>query len=578
MRTWESFGIEISGGSRGEVATTCPKCSHERKKKHARCLSVNVDKGVFHCNHCGWAGGLDSRETRYERPEKHYRRPDPRPRIALPQNALDWFRARGITDDVLLRNRVDYARAYFPQLEEHAEAIVFPYLRDGAEINRKYRTVDQKLFRLETGCELVLFGLDDIDPASPLIWCEGEVDKLSLEVAGFRNVVSVPNGAPPASAKDYDARLAYLDADRERIDSVKQHVIAVDSDAAGKTLEAELARRLGPERCVRVRWPEGAKDANDVLVKHGAVDLRWFVENAEPFPIEGTIRVDELRGDLEHLYAHGLERGSATGWTELDRHYTVRPGELTVVTGIPSSGKSNFIDCLAVNLASLHDWRFAIFSPENLPVEQHMASIAEKYAGRPFHPGPTERMSSADLDSALAWMAEHFTWVMPSSEDDWTVGKILDAAGKLCLRYGIRGLVIDPWNELEAQRPNDMSETEYISRELKRIRVFARQRRVHVWVVVHPAKLYRDGGKYPVPTLYDCSGSAHWRNKADNGIVVWRDLNGEDKAEVEIHVQKIRFRQVGKRGMVKLYYQATCATYRQWPERTENWNEREYDS
>jgi len=108
-----------------------------------------------------------------------------------------------------------------------------------------------------------------------------------------------------------------------------------------------------------------------------------------------------------------------------------------------------------------------------------------------------------------------------------------------------------------------MNETEYVSHCLKRIRVFARQHGIHVWIVIHPTKLYRnDSGKYPVPTLYDCAGSAHWRNKADNGIVVWRDLAETDSAEVEIHVQKIRFRQVGCRGMAKLYYEPVCATYR----------------
>ena len=109
-----------------------------------------------------------------------------------------------------------------------------------------------------------------------------------------------------------------------------------------------------------------------------------------------------------------------------------------------------------------------------------------------------------------------------------------------------------------------MTETEYVSQCLKRVRVFARSRGVHVWIVVHPAKLSRaNDGKYPVPTLYDCSGSAHWRNKCDNGIVVWRDLSGSDKDEVQIHVQKIRFRQIGKRGMVRLYYEPACATYRE---------------
>lgn len=571
MNTFSDFGIDVPRNSGGEVATTCPNCSRGRRKSSAKCLSVNVDKGKWHCNHCEWAGGLDTRTKPWSTPTwrkpKTYKKPDPRPSIALPQNALDWFHDRGITDEVLLRNRVDYGSAFFPQLKGNAESLIFPYFRNGELVNRKYRTIAGKNFRLEKDCELVVFGLDDIDPEKPLIWVEGEPDKLALEVAGYRNVVSVPNGAPAVETKDYSSRFAFLDADRERLEAVKLNVLAVDSDPPGRVLEAELSRRLGREKCSRVLWPETTKDANDVLVRYGADELRDLIEHAEPFPIEGAFSFDDRAADVVELYERGTKKGVSTGWREVDRLYTVRPGELTVVTGIPSSGKSNVVDALLVNLARDHGWNFAVFSPENLPLEEHMATVAEKYIGKPFHAGPTPRMTREELDEAITWGAEHFAFISPPSEDDWTIERILELGAQLCLRRGIRGLVVDPWNELEPNRPDGMSETEYVSHALKRVRVFARSRGVHVWIVVHPAKLRRDdSGKYPVPTLYDCSGSANWRNKADNGLVVWRDLSGDDQAEVYVHVQKIRHRAVGRRGVAKLYYERVCATYRDAPE------------
>jgi twinkle protein len=392
------------------------------------------------------------------------------------------------------------------------------------------------------------------------------MDKLAMEVSGFPNVVSVPNGAPSQSAKNYETLFQFLDSAHEQIASVHKHILAVDSDAPGCRLEDELSRRIGIEKCFRVKWPDGCKDANDVLIKHGADELRWYLENSAPFPIDGVFGVADRIDDITRLYNHGYDKGHSTGWPRLDEFYTVRPGEFTAVTGIPSSGKSNFLDAMFVNLAEIHDWRFAIFSPENLPLEQHMAALIEKHARAPFNDGYLARITQSELKQSMDWLNERFFWIMPSNEDDWTLDKICQAAAQLCLRHGIRGLVIDPWNELEAQRPQGMSETEYISQSLKRIRVFARQRKIHVWVVIHPAKLYRDdSGKYPVPTLYDCAGSAHWRNKADNGITVWRDLSGDDKNEIQIHIQKIRFKHVGKRGMVQLYYEFPCATYSDRP-------------
>ena len=302
-----------------------------------------------------------------------------------------------------------------------------------------------------------------------------------------------------------------------------------------------------------------------MLVKHGALDLAWYIENPEPFPIEGVFGPSDCREELNRLYDEGFVKGYKTGWAKVDELYTVAPQQLTVVTGIPSSGKSNFLDCLLVNLAKAHGWNFAIFSPENLPLEQHMAAIAEKYLKKPFPEGPTPRMSRTEFQSTMNWVEEHFKWISPNDADDWTVDKILTTASQLCLRRGIHGLVIDPWNELESTRPAHMTETEFISQSLKRIGLFALRSKIHVWIVVHPAKLYRsDNGKYPIPSLYDCSGSAHWRNKADNGICVWRDLSDPKSTEVEIHVQKIRFRHIGRHGVVKLFYENPCATYAEY--------------
>lgn len=557
---FRDYGIFVPSASGPEVSTTCPKCSHDRRKKNIKCLSVNIVKGAWHCNHCGWSGGLPDRPIqRGPRPE--YRKPDPTPRATLSQSVIEWFQNRRIKKEILIRNKIESAKVFFPQIQAEAEAAVFPYFKNGELINRKYRAIDGKYFRMESGCELAFYGLDDIDSSKPLAFSEGELDKLALETAGCVNVVSVPNGAPAPNAKNYENLFLFLDNAIDKIEPIEKYILAVDSDDPGMHLEAELARRLGPEKCWRTRWPEGTKDANDVLMKYDAEELAWYVNHAEEFPVEGTFRVSQLRKNIDVFYNQGIERGKPTGWLELDEFYTVRPGELTVIIGIPGSGKTNFVDALTVNLARLHDWKFALFSPENLPLEHHMAAMIEKRAVKSFY--GQYKMSMTELDAASDWVNDHFFWIMPNESEQWTLDKILSAAEKLCLRFGIRGLVIDPWNELESLRPASMSETEYIGHCLKRIRLFARTRAIHVWVIVHPAKLYRDkSGKYPIPTLYDASGSSHFRNKSDNGIAIWRDLAENDSSEVQIHVQKIRFRYVGHRGMVKLYYDPSCAVYR----------------
>jgi twinkle protein len=426
----------------------------------------------------------------------------------------------------------------------------------------KYRD-RQKNFRMETGAERVLYGLNDVLPERCVI-VEGEIDKLSVEVAGYTSCVSVPDGAPAESTKDYSSKFAFLEADQERLSAVREWIIAVDNDAPGKRLEDELARRLGREKCKRVTWATDCKDANDVLRSFGPEVLRACLDNAEPFPLAGVFSVLDTSSRIRHLRDRGWERGVSTGWDELDRFYTVRPGEFTVVTGMPNAGKSNWLDALIVNLAREHGWRFALFSPENQPIEDHMARMMEKWAGVPFAEGPTPRMDGETFELAMKWANEHFTWILPDDDSEWTVGTVLDRAKSLVFRQGIRGVVIDPWNELEHSPSPGLSETIYTGQVLKHVRQFARRHGVHVWIVAHPQKLYRerDTGQYPLPSLYDISGSANWRNKADNGIVVWRDFADAHKP-VEVHVQKVRFRQIGRLGMAKLAYQPATGTYRE---------------
>jgi twinkle protein len=234
---------------------------------------------------------------------------------------------------------------------------------------------------------------------------------------------------------------------------------------------------------------------------------------------------------------------------------------MTIVTGIPSHGKSQFLDALVMNLAKDHDWPIAVCSPENLPVERHIAKLIEQYTGRPFGEGPTARCSSIDVVMAMDWLDSHFLFVAP--DDALTIPALLQQSKALVTRHGIRGLIIDPWNEFEHTMPHGQTETAYISTALGQIRRFGRAYGVHVWVVAHPQKLYRkDDGSYPVPTPYDISGSAHWRNKADNCITVWRDER-DPESPVQIHVQKIRFREVGSPGMAELRFNRLNGRYQE---------------
>ena len=552
MKSYQDYGIQIDETKQGEVYTSCPQCSASRKKKNVKCLAVNTKKFVFFCQHCGWGGSLKQGIESQSRPFKPtFRKLDALVSIITPP-LLKFFAERHIPESILNRNQITYAeKIYFPQVEDFLPAIAFPFFRNGEVINYKYRGKGKE-FRQESNCEKIFYGLDDIKESSVAIICEGEIDKLSIEVAGFMNCISVPDGAPSPKAKNFNGKFEYIDNCSEFLDGKKIY-LAVDNDEPGKKLEDELARRFGAERCYKIIWPEGCKDANEVLVKRGKDTLIACIEDANPFPIQGIISVSDIYKDIDHLYQSGMEGGKPTGWSSVDKYYTVRTGEWTVVTGIPSHGKSEFIDNLVYNLALTQSWRFAFFSPENQPLQRHAAKLIQKICDKPFQRGHHDRLTEKELESSKEWLNEYFSFILPVDED-LTLDGILRLAKVQVQRRGIRGLIIDPWNEIDHLRPAGLTETEYISQSLTKIRRFARHNDCHVWVIAHPAKLRKEvDGKYPVPNPYDISGSAHWRNKSDCAITVWRDELDKTKPS-QIHIQKIRFREVGEPGVVELLY------------------------
>jgi twinkle protein len=543
MKTYQDFGIDIPQEATGQITTTCPECSDKRKKKNDKCLSVNADDGVWNCHHCQWSGSLHTRI-----PKPIFTKPAWKEESGFPEEVAKYFSDRGISEVTLKRNDIQYKKNVFGK----NGAICFPFKRNGETVNVKYRSAD-KQFRQEKGAEKILYGLDGISGGT-LIICEGEMDKLSFDEVGYSFVVSVPDGAPAPGTQNYDSKFSFLENCRKELSEVDEFIIAVDNDPAGQTLEKELARRLGAEKCQRVTYPKGCKDANDVLIKHGKSALKAIIGTAKPFPIAGIITASDMSEPLYEMYQHGTGTLFSTGWKELDEHYKIKTGEMNIVTGFPGHGKSEFLDALLLNLSKKNGWKFGMCSLENLPYTRHIAKFAQKIVGKPFFDGYTARMTKEELSSAEKYIDEHFYFIAPEVV---TIDNILDLAKKLIYREGIRGLVIDPYNMISNVRPSGVSETEYIAQFLAKIRLFARNNDIAVWVVAHPTKIDKEHKNKP-PTVFDIAGSAHWSNMADNAFSVFRK---KESGNVVIDIQKIRFQEVGKVGSINMTYDPPAGKY-----------------
>src|SRR3954453_8687967 len=107
-----------------------------------------------------------------------------------------------------------------------------------------------------------------------------------------------------------------------------------------------------------------------------------------------------------------------------------------------------------------------------------------------------------------------------------------------------------------------MSETEYVSQTLGRVRRFSENHGLNTWFVAHPRIMRREkaDGPLPVPTLYDISGSANWANKADIGLVVHREPD-EAPTRADVYVRKVRFKSVGRIGGISLRWDRATGRY-----------------
>ena len=532
----------------GKKKQFCPECHANRTDKRDKSLSVDWEKCIAHCHYCGKSFFFGKTEKMAYTPQpknrqeaKTHKKPG---RLTneepLDENMCRWFSDRGIPAEVAEAEDIVKVCRTMPQTDKIEKCIVFPYTVEGELVNRKYRD-GAKHFMLEKDARLVPWRIDHIRDTPECIITEGEMDALSFLVAGRDDVVSVPNGA--------QKNLTWLeDFIETHLENKTRIYIAADTDSKGLELRAELIRRFGEEKCRIVTYGEGCKDANELLQQGGVAALRTAIEEAQEVPLEGVFTAGDVRGELEALFEKGLQKGATLDMGDLDNLLSVEVGRLMIVTGIPGDGKSEFLDEMAVRLSLRYDWRCAWFSPENFPVTLHHPKLMEKLIGKRFKLGT---MTPMEFDAAVRYLSRNFFDILP--EEGYRVDTILEKAEALVRRKGIRVFILDPYNCLEHQIPSGQSETQYISEFLEKLRSFAHRRQVLVVLAAHPTKMKKDpiSGKYPVPTMYDVSGSAAFFNKADFGLAIERDRT---QGVTRIHVQKVKFRHLGQLGVASFRY------------------------
>lgn len=566
MDRFENYGIQIPYGRHsGQIKLVCPKCKDTRGNPKDKSLSVSLDKGTWYCHHCSWTGCLKKEKEPWEmgsydyrkaeirhKQRKTYSKPKQKEITSLSDKVTQWFKEkRGISEKTLIDLKITEGVEWMPgkgvRKSGQWNTIQFNYFKNGELVNVKYRT-GFKSFKFCKDAEILPYNIDNIKGEESCIITEGEMDTLSFWEIGHHNCISVPSGGGNTNLDWLDD---YID---EYFDDKKTIYIASDTDTVGVKLKNELIRRFGAERCKILDYGEKYKDANELLVGRGKEALKDALKNAQDVKVEGIFTVKDFEQELDEMMVGGLQRGVTIGFDNFDRLCSFETKRLCIVTGIPGSGKSEFIDEIAERLNMRYGWRFAYFSPENLPLKYHAAKLIEKLTGKKAKLAPGY-LTQQEYKEVKEHLQEDFSFIVPS---DYKLDTILERGVFLVKKRGIKCLVIDPYNRLEDEQ-GAMSETRYVSHILDRLQNFAQRNDVLVILMAHPTKMPRDKeGKTIVPTLYDISGSANFYNKADFGIVVHRDRQMNC---VNVIVQKVKFRHLGEPGTALFKYNLNNGRY-----------------
>jgi twinkle protein len=538
MDVYANYGITIPNGKyAGEVQTTCPQCSHTRKKKTDKCLSINLDKRVWRCNHCEWRGYLKT-----EKEVKTYVKPVWKNNTQLSEKLVKWFEKRGIRQNTLLDARITEGWEYMPQIQKECNTAQFNYFKDDVLINVKYRSAE-KHFKLFKDAELIFYNLDGIKDQRECYIVEGEMDALSFIEAGLKNVVSVPNGANLNTNN-----LAYLDNCIDYFANMDLIHLAVDNDIAGRKLRDELAERFGKYRTDYIEFKD-CKDANECLQKYGINGIIESIGKPIKFPLEGIFTISDIDYDINDMYENGLDKGLDLKIDGFD--LTIAKGYITTITGIPSHGKSDWVDNMCLHARMNGNWSGAFYSPENKPTQLHFSKMARKLIGK--HWDGNNRINDVELRLAKEYLDRKMWFLKP--EKDFSLTSILNMVRDLQQRYGIDYFTIDAWNKLD----NGNDDTYLIGKHLDQLAMFSEDNKIACFLVAHPRKMPKgDNGKYNVPTLYDIKGSSTFYDKTDNGIAVYRDF---DLGLTTIYRQKIKFDHWGTEGFSEYTYDKISKRY-----------------
>ena len=221
---------------------------------------------------------------------------------------------------------------------------------------------------------------------------------------------------------------------------------------------------LGSEVCYLATFDD-CKDANEYLLKHGEEKLISRITAATPVPLEHVTTFRDIEGEITDFVRNGFKPGFQIGLDNFDDIFSTYTGQFITVTGIPSSGKSDFVDQMCVGYNRKYNWKIAYASPENQPTFLHAHKLMRKMWGR--MPNESD-INTPEWNTVADHINDNFFHI---DMEKYTLESVLKKGAELVKRKGIKCLVIDPYNKVRSSGPaSDVNQ--YTLEYLEQIDIF----------------------------------------------------------------------------------------------------------
>lgn len=538
----------------------CPYCQSTTRDKDT--FAINLDTGMFKCmrSSCGAKGnmitlhkdfgfslGNDVNEY-YDRSRSF--RTFPKKEKPVPKDAaLQYMASRGISNRICNKYNITSSK-------EDDNILVFPFYDEkDSLVFVKFRKTnfDPKTDKNKEWCmrdtKPILFGMSQCNlENSTLIMTEGQIDSLSVAEAGYENAVSVPTGKNGFSWVPYCW---------DWLQSFQTLIIFGDKEGDNITLLEEMTTRFnGLVKHVRLEDYKDCKDANDILRKYGAEQVRKCIENAEPVEIKEIKDITEVKkvkiSDLEKFNTGIQSLNKIIGGFFM--------GQVILLTGERGKGKSTLASqfgSMAIKAGyntffysgELMDWYFRNWFDLQVAGDRFINKIRNSYGTFDYS------VNGVVYPNIEQWYAGRLKLYDNNVVRDDEHEDLLETIKKAITRYSCRVIFIDNlMTALDDDITSDLNrqQTSFV-RKLTQI---AKQMNVLIFLIAHPKK--NQSGKYNFSND-DVAGSSNITNLVD--VVLRYDMpstipdEGEERPERVLQVFKNRLTGKICTDGIGLYYQ-----------------------